>query len=439
MTPPVVWHVRPGRGPAADQQRVRLHRAGVLADAEGGRSSGRRTVRPAAGVWPPRARFLVVSNVRSRTRPSPFQERSPTACCLVFARGLSRALGLAALGLLLLTTAAAAAGGAEGAGESRAAADSEARKLLEPGERLRVGIGSRVSVERDGEWRSLHQEARRRGVQPDFVQLWLTRGWSADWVRHQSLVELAEQGVTPVVVHYFYGDFISKERIETQRDPWYASMWRMANLVRMDHPVLVILEPEWNIAAPPGETNVTEWPWFANDLRAAAEMIREVAPNALVGTCPGDFPGPPKLEPVLSPVADDLDFLAFQEMRGSTAPDASEPGYRDVAGASVQFARYLQRAFGRPLLLGYLAFSSHGGWETAQATALRDLYHRRQDLLDAGVFGWVYFHLFDDPDHEGYFGPAERSFGLLRADGEPKPAFEVFRGFFPAPAQPGPP
>ena len=317
---------------------------------------------------------------------------------------------------------------------AEAAGQGSPKSVLEPGERLRVGIGSQLNVRRDGSWRALYAEARKRGIRPDFVQLWLTRGWSEDWVRHQQLVQLVEQGVTPVVVHYFYGDSISKERIESQRDAWYESMWRMANLVRMDQPVLVILEPEWNIAAPEGETNVTDWPWFANDLRAAAEMIREVAPNALVGTCPGDFPGPPRLEPVLSQVADDLDFLAFQEMRAATAPNVGDVGYRDVGTASVEFARYLRRAFGRPLLLGYLAFSSHGGWETAQATALRDLYHRRPALLEAGVFGWIYFHLFDDPRHEGYFGPAERHFGLLRADGAPKPAFEVFRDFFPTPA-----
>jgi len=43
------------------------------------------------------------------------------------------------------------------------------------------------------------------------------------------------------------------------------------------------------------------------------------------------------------------------------------------------------------------------------------------------VFGLVYFQLRDDPNHSGFFGVAERSFGLLRADGSAKPALEAFR------------
>ena len=43
------------------------------------------------------------------------------------------------------------------------------------------------------------------------------------------------------------------------------------------------------------------------------------------------------------------------------------------------------------------------------------------------MFGLIYFQLRDDPAHLGYFGPAERHFGLLRADGTAKPALDVFR------------
>jgi hypothetical protein len=211
----------------------------------------------------------------------------------------------------------------------------------------------------------------------------------------------------------------------------------MARQLRGDAPVLVILEPEWNIAPPEGETAITDWPWFANDLRAAAMMIRKEAPNVLVGTCPGDFPGTPGLEAVLGPVAADLDFLAFQEMRAATDTDADRPGYTDVAGAAVDYARYLKRAFGRPILLGYVAVSSHGGWRGTQREILDDLHRRRRELLRAGVFGLVYFQLYDDPRHEGYFGRAEKHFGLITRGGREKPALEAFRRLVrpgPAPA-----
>ena len=156
-------------------------------------------------------------------------------------------------------------------------------------------------------------------------------------------------------------------------------------------------------------------------------MIRDVAPNALVGVCPGDFPGTPNLEPVLGEVAEDLDFLAFQEMRAVTDPSPPRANYLDVAGAAVDYARYLKRAFNLPILLAYVAVSSHGGWEERQATALRGFAGKREALREAGVFGLIYFQLRDDPRHRGYFGIAERSFGLLRADGTAKPALEAFR------------
>ena len=295
--------------------------------------------------------------------------------------------------------------------------------------RLRLGVGDRISVlSREAEaWVSVPEEALRKGVPLDLFEVWLPRGWDEDWVKRERLQELTAQGITPVIIHYYFGDAISKERVEAERDGWYSSMWRMANMVRMDAPVLIVLEPEFNIAPPEGETAITSWPWFAKDLAAAVEMIRTQAPNALIGTCPGDFSGTPHLEPVLGPLASDLDFLAFQEMRAATDPEAGRKGYLDVGRAATDYARYLKRAFGRPLLLAYVAVSSHGHWEKRQADALRDLRRHRDALLGAGVFGLVYFQLRDDPSHIGYFGAAERHFGLLRADGTPKPALEVFR------------
>lgn len=329
-------------------------------------------------------------------------------------RGLRRALALA-LALLVASSAYGEPGASNGLSG------------LSPLPRLRVGIGDRISLPAGGRWTSGPAEALARGLRLDLFGVWLPRGWSEDWVKRGELERLAASGVTPVVLHYYFGDDISKERVEAQRDGWYSSMWRMANMVRMDAPVLVVLEPEFNVAPPEGETAITDWPWFANDLRAAAEMIRKQAPNALVGVCAGDFPGTPGLEPVLGPVAADLDFLAFQEMRASTDKAASRADYLQIGRAAVDYAAYLKRAFDRPVLLAYVAVSSYGGWEGTQAVMLGDLARHRQSLIDAGVFGVLYFQLRDDPDHRGYFGVAEQHFGLVRRDGTPKPALEAFR------------
>lgn len=293
--------------------------------------------------------------------------------------------------------------------------------------RLRVGIGDRLSHRRGDDWVSTLDLSDQLGLRLDLVEIWLTRGWQDSWLDLDELARLKTRGVTPVVIHYYFGDDISKERVEAAREGWYASLWRMARRIRGDAPVLVVLEPEFNVAPPDGETAITSWPWFANDLRAAAEMIRREAPNALVGVCPGDFPGPPNLEPVLGPVAADLDFLAFQEMRAATRAVGKVGNYISVGKAATDYAQYLKRAFGRPILLGYVAVSSYRGWEGAQRAALQDLLDHRRQLLEAGVFGLVYFQLHDDPKHRGYFGEAEKHFGLMSQDGRPKPALEVFR------------
>jgi hypothetical protein len=297
---------------------------------------------------------------------------------------------------------------------------------LEVGPRLRLGVGDRLSLVRDGRRIPTDVAARELGLDPAFVQIWLTRDWKEEWAPRGQLAELASRGATPVIVHYFFGDDLSRERFERERDAWYTSLWRLARLVRGDAPVLVILEPEWNQPAPQGETSLADWAGFADDLRAAAQMIRRDAPNALVGTCPGDFPGPPGLEQVLGPASRHLDFLAFQEMRAATGPGAGKPGYLDVGSAAAEYATSLSRAFGKPLLLGYVAVSSGGGWEQQQEQALESLVAQRAALRRAGVFGAIYFQLVDDPQHRGFFGSAEKHFGLVDERGRRKPAWKAF-------------
>jgi hypothetical protein len=298
--------------------------------------------------------------------------------------------------------------------------------ILEP-ERIQVGVGDRLHVRRGDRWVSVLPDLDRVNLHPDLFELWLTRDWQPSWVPPDQLRALAARGIVPVVAHYYFGDTISRERFERARDAWYQSLARMADALRMDAPVLVILEPEFNNDPPPGEHALASWPGFGEHLSRAAALIRERAPNVRVGACVGDFAGPPQLEASLGRAAPDLDFLAFQEMRATTDPAAGGADYLKVGGSATRYARYLQRAFGRPLLVAYVAVSSHGGWEERQAKALDDVRRERRALRDAGVFGIVYFQLFDDPAHTGYFGGAEPHFGLLRRDGSPKPALEAFR------------
>ncbi|MCP5067514.1 MAG: hypothetical protein GY946_13195 [bacterium] len=289
---------------------------------------------------------------------------------------------------------------------------------------LRIGIGDRIEIHRDGQVVSVRDEAKRLGLATDYLQIWLPRDWENDWLDQGALRALSQTGTTPVIAHWFFGDSISRERVESQRAAWHRSLARLARLIAIDAPVLVLLEPEFNNAPPEGETAITDWAGFSDEVREAVRILRHFAPNVQVGLCAGDFSPTRNLELSVAGVADELDFLAFQEMRASTrhGQDAL-----DLGAAALSYARYLRRAFGRPVFLGYVAVSSYGDWRLAQRDALRSLVRERTALEQAGVFGLVYFQLRDDPEHVGWFGAAEPFFGVLNAKGEPKPGLEPLR------------
>lgn len=289
---------------------------------------------------------------------------------------------------------------------------------------LRVGIGDRIEIHRLGEIVHVRDEARRLGLATGYLEIWLPRGWEDSWLDPAALRALARTGTTPVIAHWFFGDAISRELVEKERGEWHRSLARLARRIAIGAPVLVLLEPEFNNAPPEGETAITDWPGFADEVREAVRILRHFAPNVRVGLCAGDFSPSRDLERAVAGVAGELDFLAFQEMRASTrhGKDAL-----DLGSAALSYARYLQRTFGRPVFLGYVAVASYGGWELAQRDALRSLTREREALEQAGVFGLVYFQLRDDPKHKGWFGPAEPYFGVLTAEGSPKPALEALR------------
>jgi len=294
-------------------------------------------------------------------------------------------------------------------------------------EGIRFGIGDRLTLPRaDQQWQPLARRARQLRVPLDYLQIWLPRGWQEAWLPVPELRALQEHGTLPVFVHYFFGDAISGERIQAQRAAWHASLERLARAAAPLGPVLIVVEPEFNTDPPPGETATLEWAGAVAAFRAALRRVRSLAPEARLGICAGDFYPDLNLDG-LAPLAGDLDFVAFQEMRARSDPEARRPGYLRVGAQATRYARYLRETFDRPVLLAYVAVSSHGGWEAEQAFAIRDLARHRGALQRAGVFGVIYFQLQDDPTHTGYFGAAERHFGLTDAAGRPKPALRAFR------------
>ena len=294
---------------------------------------------------------------------------------------------------------------------------------------LKVGVGDRLLWYYDGKKQSTIQTLDYMDMHSDMLAIWLPRDWRDSWVDRKELALLTQQQITPVFIHYYYGDVISKEIVIASQKDWLDSIRRMAKLVKSDTPVLIVLEPEFNHEAPEGQTSVLSWEGFSDHIEQGLKIIRQEAPNALVAICPGDFSPTRNLEKSLSKVAPQLDFIAFQEMRATTDPDKVFFGYKNVGNSAVSYSKYLQDTFNKPILLAYVALSSYGGWEKSQAKMLNSVINDEQKLLSNGVFGALYFQLLDDPLHEGYFGKAEKNFGMVDRNGVPKPVAYVYKNW----------
>ncbi len=294
---------------------------------------------------------------------------------------------------------------------------------------FRVGLGDRLGWFRDGKLVRWYERAQADGLEFEFVEIWLTKGWDDTWVSGDELLRIIDRGFIPIIVHYYFGDSISVEYVEEHLEEWYEDIERLASLIDIDREVWVVLEPEFNNYPSSGETPITEWEGWNDAVIGAVERIRERASETKISICAGDFQEE-NLKLCLDRASESLDFLSFQEMRAS--PFQSSPSYLQVTDSALRFSGYLKRTFNKPILLAYLAISTYSdgnprGWEDEQASVIGEIMDGLPGLLANGVFGLVYFEYFDDPEHTGFFGEAEKHFGLVDKDGEPKLGWYVWK------------
>jgi hypothetical protein len=180
---------------------------------------------------------------------------------------------------------------------------------------LRLGVGDRFSWSRGGEEVSWYQKAIEDGFELEFVEIWLEKDWDEDWLNQDDLNEALDRGVVPIIMHYYFAEEISKEYVQDHLSEWYDDLERLAAVIDIDREVWVVLEPEFN-DEPSSGTPVTEWEGWNDAVIGAVETIREIAPEAKISICAGDF-SQQNLELCLSLAAQELDFLSFQEMRAA--------------------------------------------------------------------------------------------------------------------------
>jgi hypothetical protein len=281
------------------------------------------------------------------------------------------------------------------------------------------GVGG-VSFHLGDEWVPAPVVYAQDQLNIGFVQSWIGGdGWT-EWYTADTVRGLADAGYTPEVIHYYFGDPVLAD-VQARSADFLADIATLAQVLAdsgVGDRSIVTLEPEFN------QGEVASWGGW-NDLMIQAIDTLHSQAGCKVGILPGDWDIDHLVPVSMGRATAKADFVAFQEMRGSTQ-DTPDQAY-EVPSRAIRFSHYLSRKFLRPVRLGYLMVSDFGGWEAVQRDVVIKICERYQELQSAGTVAVSWMSYLDSPGANGYFGEAEAHKGLKYADNTPKPAWYVFQ------------
>jgi hypothetical protein len=278
------------------------------------------------------------------------------------------------------------------------------------------------------------KRARALGMPVAYGSLW-AGSWNQKWgwggIKDQLGMAKAN-GVIPLVQWWYWGDDISPACVEKgcndryqgvskDKATWYRMSQELADLIASvmgpESQTLVVIETEFN------KNGIETYEPFDGYLADQMRIFHDRHIKVVLGF--GNW-GRDQWKNFDRAVAatDLLGVMALQ----SSIRDGST--YLSGADMLLSAARYNQAAFGKRSFVTDFAFSSYPepSYERDQDTVVREIFARMGEFGAAGVQGMVWRMLVDDPtfDTSNYHGMAERSWGLLRADASPKPAFVPF-------------
>ena len=277
--------------------------------------------------------------------------------------------------------------------------------------------------------------ARQLGVPIAYGSTW-AGPWNQKfgWKGIEDDLRLARKnGTTPVVQWWYWGDDISPKCVENgcldryhgvrkDRATWTRMSNELADLIVKVHgsnsKALVVIENEFN------KNGIENYEAFDGYLAEQAEIFHRRGIKVVISFGNWGQPHWKKFDRSIA-AADMLGTMRLQ----SSIRDKST--YMASADELISAAKYFNKTFGKPTFVTDFAFSSYpeASYEGYQDRVVRDIFSRMDELKEAGVQGMIWRMLRDDPkfDTKNYHGVAERHWGLLHADGSPKPAFESFR------------
>ena len=263
---------------------------------------------------------------------------------------------------------------------------------------------------------------KNAGAPPAYGQTWVgkwikTSGWGSF---ESQLRTMRDSGVTPVIQWYYWGDDISPNcvkygcegRTKGEWDAMAKELATRAKNVMGTRTFYVVVEPEFQ------KNGIEDWETFDGYLENQANLIKGAAPSAKIVTGFGHWGNWDLFDRAVAA----SDMVGFQVLRGSTR-DTKEKAVA-TADYMISLTKQLKARWGKSVMVYDLGISTYGGWESTQEQALKNVIAKRAALDEAGVKAIVWRYVNDNSLSKGYFGEAEKYWGVKRTDGSKKPAYD---------------
>lgn len=258
-------------------------------------------------------------------------------------------------------------------------------------------------------------DVKASGATPQLGQTWVgtwmkTSGWSG---YENALRSMKSQGITPVVMWYYWGDKISVDIVTNggsgmTKGEWDSMAGEMAsrgNAIMGGSPWYVVLEPEFN------KNGISSWETFDGYLQNQANIIKGKASGAKIVVGFGSWGG----WDIYDRAVGASHMTGFQILRGSTRDSVAIS--EGAADQMISTATTLKARFGKPVLVFDYGIATYGGWEGVQERSLRNVMAKLPQIEAAGVSGIVWRYTRDNTLSSGYFGPAESTWGAKYSGG----------------------
>ncbi|CAH0533863.1 hypothetical protein VST7929_01739 [Vibrio stylophorae] len=270
-----------------------------------------------------------------------------------------------------------------------------------------------------GVWHDLKQQQ----LNLQSATLWITNQSDWRWLQSDRLLALEQQGLTPMIAFWYFGDKISPEYVTQNRQAYLQTLKQQ--LIPLLQPLssgYLILEPEFN------KNGIENWDGWDPLMLEVIALIRHELPQIQVGLALGDWDAIGSKQSYLSAqkAITASDFVASMLMISSyTERVHHQPDWSPWV-RTMRLAHKLNAQFNKPWLIAYVAIASEPGWQSQQRIELEKLSFYLPYFANNHLIALNWFSLVDEPNQTGWFADAENSFGLINADYQAKPALKQF-------------